>query len=595
MRRAAELTQAQSDGADYIVIRNREQRERRGGARLRRVFEILGGALVKVGQQLSLRLDILPAAYCDALARLLDESDRDVPFEYARERIEAAAGKPLGEIFRAFDPAPIGSATIACVYQAYLLSGERVAVKVRRPGIVKLFNTDLTVLDWVLTFVETLTIIRPGVSLTFRDEMRKLLLEELDFRTEARYQELFRRYFKKYKRLHITAPKVHFEYSAEDVMVSEFVEGIWVKDLIAAINAKDEKSLAYVRELGIKPKRIAKQLVLASHYSLFECPFFHGDPHPGNIVVRPDNKIVLVDFGACGVFTEKERNLMRQLHYFKSMDDIGGMVQSVIALMEPIPPIDMEGFERDLQNEWWHAFYGILSKHAEWWERTSFRLWLALMRLVREYEIPMPRHMLRMVRATLLYDTVAAQLHPKIDVFAEYEQYHKWVAKRTRKKIQRDAARQLYCGPDDLNYLRAQRVFDTTELGFYRLRAFLDQRTPSFESLTDKAWEFVSLLSRLFWRLSSITIVAFLVAVVASLDRFGVEAAWWDLPTILGSISLWEIPAVLGQTFREARAATEIQTIEFIFSGWIFAMAAETLLYARRALFRFRDRDINSD
>ena len=579
---------------DVVFIRDRQRRDARGGERLRGALESLGGALVKVGQQLSLRLDILPAAYCDALATLLDESEREIPFAYARARIEAAAGRPLEEVYRAFDPDPIGAATIACVYQAVRLDGARVAVKVRRPGIIKLFNTDLTVLDWVLRSVEFLTILRPGVSEVFRDEMRKLLLEELDFTIEARYQELFRRYHKKRKELNVTAPRVHHDLSGEDVMVSEFVEGIWVKDLIAALTSGDEESLAVVRALGIKPKKVAKHLVRASHYGLLECPFFHGDPHPGNIVIRPGNEIVMVDFGACGVFTEKERNLLRQMYYFKSRDDIGGMVQCVIALMEPLPPIDMEAFERDLQHEWWHAFYGIESRHAEWWERTSFRLWLALLGLVRKYEIPLPRHLLRMIRATLLYDTVAAQLYPKIDVFKEYRVYQRGVAKRVRKHIQRSAARQLLRGPDDYNYLRLARTFDTAELGMYRVRQFLDQRQPNFDSLTDKAWEFVSLLARMFNKYVFITTVAFLTALAVSLDGFGIDARWWDVPAVVAQLSFWEIPSVLGERLETARISEEVQAIEVVFGGWLVFMVGATLLYARRALFRFRDRDVQS-
>jgi ubiquinone biosynthesis protein len=189
-------------------LRGRDSLERRA-ARLRMGLEKIGGTFVKFGQQVAMRIDLVPWAYCVELAKMLDKMP---PFsrEEALAAIERNTGKPWDEIFAVFDPEPIGSASIACVYQAVLKDGSRVAVKIRRPGIGELFMADFRVLDWIMNLVEFLTIVRPGFTRNLRREFQETLLEELDFTKEARFQEIFRRTSKKSGKKFFTAPKVLF-------------------------------------------------------------------------------------------------------------------------------------------------------------------------------------------------------------------------------------------------------------------------------------------------------------------------------------------------------------------------------------------------
>lgn len=473
----------------------------RRARRLRQALQGLGGTFIKIGQQLAIRSDLLPQVYCRELEHLLDNAD-SIPEQYVREVLERQGGRPLEQLFRSpFDFTPVGKASIACVYRAQLASGAVVAVKVRRPGIVALFKADLAALGWVARAAEFLTLLRPGISRTFRSELAAMLYEELDFRIESRYQELFRRYFKRRPELRITAPRLHFELCGHDVLVSEFVSGVWMKELMAGVESGDASYLERLRGFGIDPAAIAKRLIRGSHYGFFECPFFHGDPHPGNILIQPDNQIVMVDFGACGVFAQRERDQLAQLHYFQSREDVGGMVQCVIGLMEPLPPIDVDAFRRALEDAWWKGFYGVKSRHAAWWERTSFRLWSALLRLVREHGIPMPLNVLRMIRATLLYDTVAARIYARIDVFREYRKYHEQYARRVRRRIQRAVVRQLFCGPDLANYVRVERLWHVGQLLLNRVQLFLQSPTPSFAVLVSKGFELLAIGTR--WLLTS--------------------------------------------------------------------------------------------
>jgi ubiquinone biosynthesis protein len=556
--------------------------QRRRATRLCRLLQRQGGTLIKVGQQMAIRADVLPQAYCQELERLLDEAPA-IPETYVREVLERQTGAALGATFVMPSPLQlVGSASVACVYKARLHSGEVVAIKVRRPNIVRTFKTDLTALDWLLAFTEFLTMLRQGFTATVRSEIRLMLLEELDFRIEVRYQELFRRYFRKRKKLRTTSPKLYYELCSHDVIVSEYVEGIWMKDLMAGVEAGDQAYLDALRGLDIDPKRVARQLIRGSHYAFFECPFFHGDPHPGNIAIQPGNHIVLVDFGACGTFAARERDHLAQLHYYQALEDIGGMVRCVINLMEPLPPIDLDGFRRSLEDAWWKGFYGIKSKHAQWWERTSFRLWSALLEQVRAYRIPLPLNVLRMIRATLLYDTVAARIYPRIDVFKEYRIYHHRYAERVKERIQCSFWRQLLLGVDAENYVRAKEIWDVGYVAMQRLRSFLQRPLPSFKALVDKIYEIANLAVSWLYTVLLASGLCFAAEVVALHARIKWQRAW-------------DYPLAVVAKLRGDMALPHLHSSEVIFIVWLSLIGLITLKYLRRARFRLRDRDIHAE
>jgi len=542
----------------------------RRAARLRRVLQRLGGTFVKVGQQMSIRTDVFHPIYCRELERLLDNAE-PIPIAYVREVLERQAGKPLAAIFADFNDEPIGKASIACVYKAQLLTGEVVAVKIRRPHIKRHFQTDLAALGCVLRTAEFLTFLRPRVSVTFRAELELMLLEEVDFHLEMRYQELFRRYLKKRKKLNTTAPKVYFDLCGPDVLVSEFVTGVWMKDLMEGVESGDPCYLEELRSLDIDPKKVAKQLVRASHYGFFECPFFHGDPHPGNIVIQPGNRIVMVDFGACGVFAERERIQLAQMHYYHAQEDVGGMVQCVIQLMEPLPPIDIDELRRRLENEWWKGFYGIKSRHAGWQERTSFRLWTALFHEVRRFHIPLPLNVLRMIRATLLYDSVAARIYPRIDVFKEYRKYFDGYARLVQRQMQRSFMRQLICGPDPINYVRLRRFIDVGDLLLKRVQIFLRKPMPEFAALVSKGFDVVMIGIKWATLTSSLTVMA-----------VGVEFA----------LALYSREPIrdFTQDFRNFQLVRH----PVLFVLWLVLVLLVAMKYLHQMWFRLSDKDVDS-
>src|SRR5258706_10682168 len=255
-------------GTLWASIRRHESEELRA-VRLRQMFERAGGTLIKIGQQMSIRLDLLPLRTCEELALMLDQVPA-FPTAEAITVIERATGQKLETIFSAFDPEPIGAASIACVYQAVLRdTGEKVAVKVRRPHIREMFEADFRVLDLLTLFAEGLTFLRPGFAQNLRKEFRATLSSELDFRREARLQDLFRRRAKKAARDFFTAPRIFAQYSNDEVLVQEFVSGMWLSEVLAGVERGDEAAQARMKEMNIDPEILSGRRVYTVNWGLF--------------------------------------------------------------------------------------------------------------------------------------------------------------------------------------------------------------------------------------------------------------------------------------------------------------------------------------
>ncbi len=467
-------------GGTFIDKLSKRDSEKRRAVRLRRTFEKIGGTFIKLGQQLSIRVDLLPYAYSLELSKLLDKID-PFPTEQAIAAIERVTGGPLRETFEVFDPTPIGSASIACVYQALLKNGEMVAVKVRRPGIGEMFETDFKALDWFLNVVEFFAFIRPGFTRNPRAELYDTLMEEIDFYKEARYQALFLRESKKARETFFSAPKPYFKFSGEDVIVQEFVSGFWLSELLAAVEYNDQSALATFRQRNIDPKIVARRLLWVSYWGLWENLFFHADPHPANILIQPNNKLLFIDFGSSGSFSRSRRLAMHTINNLETKDDIEGVARVALTFMEPLPPIDINVVLKEIEAEFLNSLAGMRTPESQWWEKTSAQLWLGFFKVSNKNQIPISMGTVRMIRATLLYDTLALRLDHDIDIRKEYAKYRKGVGKATKKRMHKVAKKRLNKGLDNMDYLRLQETIDIGSRILYRSHRLLD--TFSFNSL----------------------------------------------------------------------------------------------------------------
>lgn len=266
--------------------------------RLREALESLGPIFVKFGQMLSTRRDLLAPDFADELAKL---QDRVPPFSSDRAiaEIERGLGMPLTQAFSEFDPTPIASASVAQVHFARLHNGHNVAVKVLRPGMERIVNHDIDLLDTFAQLIERFS--EDGRRLKPREvvaEFAKHLHDEFDLVREAANASQLRRNFADGKLL--TVPEVYWDFCATNVMTMERMQGIPVGRI-------DE-----LRAAGIDLNRLSSAGVEIFFTQVFRDGFFHADMHPGNILVALDGRYVALDFGIVGTLNETDKNYLAQ-------------------------------------------------------------------------------------------------------------------------------------------------------------------------------------------------------------------------------------------------------------------------------------------
>jgi ubiquinone biosynthesis protein len=536
---------AGATGWDFV--RGRNSRPRRA-VHLRRAFERAGGTFVKVGQHLAMRLDLIPWEYGAELSRMVD---RVAPFpsEQAVAAVEAVAGRPLAEVFERFDPEPVASLSIACIYQAVLRSGERVVVKVRRPGIGELVAADLTVFGWIARVLEALTVLRPGQTQPMRQELRDTLFGHLDFVQEARYQDLFRRAARTSGKRFFTAPRVHFDISAEDVIVEEFVAGMWLWELLAAGEDGNQEVLALAARLNIDPALVARRLTWVNYWSWHEHLFFRADPLPDKIIVGPGGRLTFTDFASVGTIEGAKRRALQQSMYFAWKRDPLNMARASLVLLEPLPPVDPSELSKELEAHNLQMLFAFEARGAqhEWFSRTSARQWIGLIQLARRHRVAIDFHILQFLRGSVLYDALAVRLDPEIDVIKEYRRFARYRASRARRRLRRRLVARAAGGRDQNQiYLTLERLAETGEKLFFRLRHALTIPRVNFNVLMGKG----ALAGYLLIRLAAQVLAAAAVcSVVVAAGRYVALGHLGDVRSVVdratSSLPFWLIAASL--------------------------------------------------
>lgn len=364
--------------------------------RVRLALADLGPTFIKLGQVLSVRPDILPPDVIAELAHLQDDAPT-VPFPAIRQVVEEELHNTLEEVFDSFSEEPVASASIAQVHRAFLKDGTEVAVKVQRPSVEKTLRSDLHILYTLARLAEG-QIDFPGLytPVEIVQEFERAVFTELDFLQEAQAAERFRANHRGLPG--VTAPLIHRDLCTRRVLIMEFMKG-------SRLNA--------VRG-GTEAGRTAMRKLIESWYcQLFEHGFFHGDPHPGNIMVLEDGSICFLDFGLTGLLTAEMQELMVQVFTGLVFRDAEGVALAIYRAGATRERVDLKALRGDIQRLMVKYDGASLTKLSENASLTEF------IQVAARFKIQLPREFAVIARATSIIDGIAHRLLPDVDIVAE--------------------------------------------------------------------------------------------------------------------------------------------------------------------------------
>ena len=368
--------------------------------RLRRALEEMGPTFVKLGQILATRVDMFPRDWIDEFSKLQDNAP-PIPYDTLLPLIEKALGKPVNKVFREIDPVPLGVASIGQVHKATTLRGEAVVLKIQKPGIRAKIDSDLRLLRHLARLaVDNSAELRRYRPLELIREFERSLGRELDFTTEARSADRIR---KNLRRINwVTVPRVYWQYTSATLSVQELVEGIPARHL--------EKLDA----AGIDRPLIARRGATIAWKMALEDGFFHADPHPGNFLIMPGNRIGMLDYGMVGKLSHGRREQMVQIMKAVVTQEAEGCA-AVLASWSDGQPVKFEALVADVEDIV-TLYYGVplaeLDVTALLGDITS---------LLRNHNLVLPSDIALLIKAIITLEGFGRLIHPGFDVMSEAE------------------------------------------------------------------------------------------------------------------------------------------------------------------------------
>ncbi|WP_062518396.1 ABC1 kinase family protein [Demequina gelatinilytica] len=430
-------------GMRGIADRTREARMQSFARRFRVLAVELGGLMIKLGQFLSTRLDVLPPEITRELEDLQDEVP-PAPFDAIHDLAEEDLGVPLDQVFARIDREPIASASLGQVYRATLapqddaLAGfADVVIKVQRPGIASIVEVDLAALRRVAFWLSRMRVVSQRVDMpALVEEFARASLEEVDYLHEAQNAERFAGIFEGDER--VRAPKVVWERTTRRVLTLEDVTAIKITDLDS------------VREAGIDPRGVAKVFAAVMFDQVFEHGFFHADPHPGNLFVTPgaegpggrEWRLTFVDFGMMGEVPDSLRDALRALFLASASRNGRGMVEAMHQAGVLLPNADTRELERALTAVF-ARFGGMGVAELRSIDPREFRRFaLEFSDVMLTMPFQMPESFLLLIRAVSLTSGMCSSLDPQYNVWDSVEPYANKLVRETATNVVGDVARQ---------------------------------------------------------------------------------------------------------------------------------------------------------
>ncbi len=369
--------------------------------KLRHILEDLGPTFVKLGQVMSMRPDFLPQEYCDELMKLQNGA-KPLPFSTIIEVIEQEYSRRWNKVFSSIDEEVLGSASIAQVHRAVLTTGERVVVKVQRPGIYKVMARDMVLLKRASRLVRVVSHSQDVIDFDMvLEEMWGIAKQEMDFLIEADHIEEFRHLNQ--DEAFVTCPNVYRNLTTQHILVMEYVDGVRIDDF-DGLRARGVDITLLGRRLG---ENYVKQII--------EDGYFHADPHPGNIWVR-GGRIVWLDLGMMGRLSNRDRTAIRKAVIALANHDTFEMKTAVLALGVPRGHINHTALYQDID--------ALMAQYST----LDFRdlrmgvLTRQIMNILRVHHIACPQGLSMFARGLLTIEGVMRLVCPKVsfvEIFAK--------------------------------------------------------------------------------------------------------------------------------------------------------------------------------
>jgi ubiquinone biosynthesis protein len=479
------------------------------GERIRLLLEDLGPTFIKLGQIASTRPDLLPPGIISQLVRLQDNVP---PFSYSEavHIIEEELGASIGELFAEFPETPLAAASIGQVYHAVLKNGTHTAVKVQRPNIQRTIETDLDILAELARLAEN----RLEWARNYRvrdmvEEITRALRAELDYSSEARQAEKFAIQCRKMEK--VCVPQVYWEYTTRRVLTMEFLDGVKLSDT------------ARLDQEGHDRSAIARQFAAVIFHQILIEGFFHGDPHPGNVLVLQDGRLALLDFGLVGRLSQEMKKQFASFVIALRNQSSTGIIRA-ISNMGIIPDeVDMNLLHADV-DEMREKYYETPLSRVSLGEAVNDLFTLAF-----RHRIRIPSEMTMLGKTLLTMEGVVVTLDPAFSVFEVAEPYGRRLFKERidPRNLFKKAVEEF---PDFLDMLTelpsSMRTMASTvrkgklkfEIGVPELGSFLN----NMDRITNKLAFSIVLLS------FSIIMVGLIIA--SSLAEPG--TVLWNLPII---------------------------------------------------------------
>lgn len=380
------------------------------GERIKLVLEELGPTFVKFGQIASTRADLLPESWIEELKKLQD-SVSPLPFDVIKSAIEKNLHKPINEIFSEFNETPVASASIAQVHLARLLTGEEVAVKVRRPNIAQIIESDISVMYTIATLLEKhVAPARRYRPFQVVKEFSRVIHTEQDLTIEGANLSRFENIFRDDKTIQI--PQVYWSATCPDVLTMERIHGVPIDEVEA------------IKEMGLDIKEVAINGVKVFFKQVFDHGVFHADLHPGNIFVRKDGVIIYLDFGIVGALDRPTRKYLANMLFSIVKRDYYKMalIHKEMGLVDR--HVNIHEFEESLRD----IVEPLLGRELE--NINISTLLMKLFQTAKKYNMVLQPSLLLLQKSMVIIEGVGRQLYPDANMWEVAKPLiTKWVMK----------------------------------------------------------------------------------------------------------------------------------------------------------------------